>query len=227
MTSVIVDVDDTIIDTQRRIQAVWSHLLGGKIPLQAVQKLSTQQIFEKYASSDQKARVNELRKRFWDILLCSEKVGIELVKLDEPIPYAANALQKWSENCKVVYLTGRPETNRDLTLDQLKKFGFPTGNTQLVMYDLEDYARAKGASSGPTLAEARLRLLTVMSKQHKFARVVDDYPGYFTIYRQFNIPDRIGLLRSEKFSTQDYINEGGTRVVESWKQLEDDLPRLV
>jgi hypothetical protein len=227
LISVIVDVDDTIIDTQRRIQAIWSHLLGGKIPLQAVQKLNTQQIFAKYASSNQKARVNELRKRFWDILLCSEKVGIKLVKLDEPIPYAADILQKWSKNCKLVYLTGRPETNRDLTLEQLKKFGFPIDNTQLVMYDLEDYACAKGASAGPTLAEARLRLLTEMSKQHKFARVVDDYPGYFTLYRQFNIPDRIGLLRSEKFSTQNYIDEGATKVVESWKQLEDDLPRPI
>jgi hypothetical protein len=227
LISVIVDVDDTIIDTQRRIQAIWSHLLGGKIPLQAVQKLNTQQIFAKYASSNQKARVNELRKRFWDILLCSEKVGIKLVKLDEPIPYAADILQKWSKNCKLVYLTGRPETNRDLTLEQLKKFGFPIDNTQLVMYDLEDYACAKGASVGPTLAEARLRLLTEMSKQHKFARVVDDYPGYFTLYRQFNIPDRIGLLRSEKFSTQNYIDEGATKVVESWKQLEDDLPRPI
>jgi len=216
-----------LIDTERRIQGVWSQILGREVPLQAVQTLSSQQIFEKYASTGQKGRVSELRKRFWDILLCSEEVGIELLKLEEPIPFAANTLQTWSKRCMLVYLTGRPETTRDLTLGKLKEYGFPTDDIQLVMYHLEDYARARGASSGPTLVEARSRLFSSVSKQHDVVRVVDDYPGYFTIYRQFEITERIGLLRSKRFSPQDYINQGATRVVKSWKQLEDDLPKPI
>ncbi len=227
MISAMVDVDDTLIDTERRIQGVWHQILGCEIPLQAVQNLSSQQIFERYASSSKKAHMSELRKRFWDILLCSEEVGIELLKLDEPVPFAANALQKWSKQCMLVYLTGRPETTRDLTLGKLKEFGFPTDNIQLVMYKLADYARARGASAGPTLVEARSRLFSSVSKQHDVVRVVDDYPGYFTIYRQFEIPERIGLLRSKRFSPQDYINQGATRVVESWRKLKDDLPKPI
>ena len=221
----MVDVDDTLINTDRRMQGVWRQVLGREIPLKAVETLGLGQIFEKFASSDQKAHVNELRKRFWDILLCSEEVGIELLKLDEPVPFAADALQTWSKQCLLVYLTGRPKTTRDLTLGELKKFGFPTDNIQLAMFNLEDYARARGeTSSGPTLVEAKSRLFSSISKQHDVVRVVDDYPGYFAIYREFGVPDRIGLLRPKRYSPQDYIDQGATRVVESWKQLQDDPP---
>lgn len=226
MISVVIDVDDTLIDTERRIQAVWHQILGREIPIQAIESLNSRQIFEKFALLDEKARISELRKRFWDILLCSEQIGIELLKLHEPIPFAANILQTWKKHCKLVYLTGRPETTRDLTLGELKKFGFPNENIQLTMFTLEDFARVRGENpSGPTLVEAKFRLFSSISKKHNVVRVVDDYPGYFTVYRQFNVPERIGLLRPKRYSQQDYINQGATRVIESWKQLKDDLPK--
>jgi len=228
MISVVVDVDDTLISTQRREQGVWRQVLGREIPMQAVETLGLAQIFEKFASSDQKTHANELREKFWDISLCLGNVGIELAELDEPVPFAAEVLQTWSKHCQLVYLTGRTENTRDLTLDHLRKFGFPTDNIQLVMFNLEDYARARGLDpSGPTQVEAKSRLFSSISKQHDVVRVVDDYPGYFTIYRQFGVPERIGLLRPKRYSLQDYIDRGATRVVESWKQLKDDLPKPI
>ena len=228
MISVVVDVDDTLISTQRREQGVWRQVLGREIPMQAVETLGLAQIFEKFASSDQKACANELREKFWDISLCLGSVGIELAELDEPVPFAAEVLQTWSKHCQLVYLSGRTENTRDLTLDHLRKFGFPTDNIQLVMFNLEDYARARGLNaSGPTQVEAKSRLFSSISKQHDVVRVVDDYPGYFTIYRQFGVPERIGLLRPKRYSPQDYIDRGATRVVESWKQLKDDLPKPI
>jgi len=226
MVSVVVDVDDTLINTERRMQGVWRQVLGREIPMQAVETLGLGQIFEKFASLDQKARVNGLRKRFWDVLLCLEEIGMELLKLDEPIPFAADVLQIWSKECTLVYLTGRPETTRDLTLGELKKFGFPTDNVQLTMFNLEDYARARGENpSGVTLVEAKSRLFSSISKQHDVVRVVDDYPRYFTVYRQFGVPERIGLLRPKRYSRQDYFDQGATRVVKSWKQLKYDEPK--
>jgi hypothetical protein len=228
MISVVVDVDDTLINTQRREQGVWHQVLGRQIPMEAVETLGLAQIFEKFASSDQKAHANELRKRFWDILLCLENIGVELAELDKPIAFAAEVLQRWSKNCQIVYLTGRTENTRDLTLDQLRKFGFPTDNIQLAMFNLEDYARARGlSSSGPTLVEVKSRLFSSISKQLDVVRVVDDYPGYFAVYKQFGVPERIGLLRPKRYSPQDYIDRGATRVVESWKQLKDDLPKPI
>ena len=70
MISVVVDVDDTLINTERRMQGVWRELLGREVPMEAMETFGLVQIFEKFASSDQKARANELRKRFWDISLC-------------------------------------------------------------------------------------------------------------------------------------------------------------
>jgi len=79
--------------------------------------------------------------------------------------------------------------------------------------------------SGVTLIEAKSRLFSSISKQYDVVRVVDDYPGYFTVYRQFGVPERIGFLYPKKYSLQQYIDRGATRVVESWKQLKDDVPK--
>ncbi len=224
MISVVVDVDDTLIDTTRRTQAVWHEILNRDVPLKAVRTLNALQIFEKFASSDQRARVNEIQRRFWDIILCIEKMGLNLIKLEEPVPFAAETLQAWSKQCMLVYLTGRPETTRDSTLQHLAAFGLPTDNVELVMYRIGDYARSRGESTGPTLVEARHRLFSSICKRHNIARVVDDYPGYFTIYKKFKVPERIGLRRSNLFSRQDYLNRGATKVVKSWKQLRNDPP---
>jgi len=226
--SVVVDVDDTLICTDRRMQSVWREVLGRDIPLEAVETLGLEQIFLKYASQEQKARVNEFQRRFWDVVLCLEEVGVESLKLHDPFPSAAEVLQKWNRQCVLVYLTGRTENMRELTLNELKKLNFPIDNTQLVMFNLDDYARARGENpSGPTLVDAKFRLFSSIAKEHHIVRVVDDYPGYFPIYTQFNIPDRIGFLRPKKHSQQHYVERGATRVVESWNQLKDDMPRAL
>lgn len=228
LAGIVVDIDDTLINTEPRMHAVWQELLGPKIPMQAVKTLSMEQIFMKFASAEQKTRAGEFQRRFWDIILCLEEVGTELLRLDKPIPFAASSLQNWSKQCKLVYLTGRTENTRDLTINELEKFGFPTENTQLVMFNLEDYVRTRGENpSGPTLVDVKARLFSPIAKQHNVIRVVDDYPSYFPSYKQFNVPDRIGLRHSKRYTPQQYIDKGATRVIESWRQLQNDPPKPV
>jgi hypothetical protein len=217
MIGVVVDIDDTLINTQKRARSVWSMVLGREIPLEAVETLSSRQVLEKFASSDR-----ESWKRFWRVLLCLEEPGIDMLRLDTPVPFAAGILQKWNKQCTLVYLTGRPENTRELTLNQLEKFGFPTDGAQLLMFDPEDWSDFVSVAS---LVGARSRVFSFISKQHDIARVVDDYPTFFNVYRQFDVPDRIGLLRPKRFSPQDYLSQGATRVVESWSQLSDDPPK--
>jgi hypothetical protein len=227
MISVVVDVDDTLVSTDRSTQEAWRETLKCEVPSDAVETLPLEQVFMKFASAEQKARADELARRFWDISLGLEEAEVDLFRLHEPIPFSAEILQTWANHCELVYLTGRPETMRDLTFSELKKFGFPTNNTQLVMFRLEDFARVRGMDpSGPTLGDARSKLFSAVSKDHNIVRVVDDYPGYFPVYRQFNITDRIGLLRP-KYSSQQYFDKDATRVMASWLQLQNDLPKTV
>lgn len=217
MIGVVVDIDDTIINTQRRVQRVWSLILDHEIPQKIVEALSSRQILERFAASDR-----EKWNRFWNILLCSDEAGIGFLKLDEAIPFAADVLQKWSRQSEIVYLTGRPDSSRQLTLGELKRFGFPIDDTELMMFDPEDWENFTSVGS---LVGARQRVFSHILEKHDVVKVVDDYPAFFNVYRQFNVPDRIGLLRPKRFSQQDYLSQGATRVVESWSQLLNELPR--
>ena len=226
MTSIVVDIDDTLVNTDRRMQAVWRLVLDCEVPLEAIETLSLEQIFIKFASSEQKQRASEFQRRFWDIVLCLDEAGVDSLHLHEPFPFAAEVLWQWSRHSTLVYLTGRTENMRQITLNELRKFGFPTENTELVMFSLVDFARARGVDpSGPTLVDVKARLLSAICKMHNVVRVVDDYPGYFPAYKQLNVPDRIGLLRSRRYTPQDYINRGASRVIQNWKALENDLPK--
>jgi len=207
------------------MQAVWRLVLGCEVPLEAVETLSLEQVFMKFASSEQKLRASEFQKRFWDVVLCLDEAGSESVWLNEAIPFAADVVQQWSKHSELVYLTGRTENARQITLGELRKFGFPTEGIELVMFSLGDFARARGVDpSGSTLVDARARRLSAICESHDVVRVVDDYPGYFPVYKQFNVPDRIGLLRSRRYKAQDYLDRGATRVVRNWMELENDLP---
>ena len=219
LVSVVVDIDDTLVDTRKRMQAILEHVLGRSVPLEDVGALNLRQIFEKHASEEQKARASELQRRFFGLLLCEDETGVELARLDETIPFAAEALRKWGERCTIVYLTGRPETTRDLTTATLEGFGLPTEGVEMAMVTIKDWR-------GGRVNEARKALLTSISERHDVVRVVDDFPGYFTIYQELEIPDRIGLRLSDKYEPEDFIEKGATRVVESWEQLIDDVPGM-
>lgn len=223
MNGVVVDIDDTLIDTGQRMHSIWSLLLDRKIPIEATETLSLEQIFAKFTSQEQKTRMKEFQKRFWNILLCLEEVGVKSLEFHKPIPLAADTLQRWSEEARIIYLTGRTENLRSRTLDEFKRFRFPTENTELVMFSPEDYARPKGENpSGPTLFDTRSRLFSAIHRSYNVVRVIDDYPGYFPIFKQYDIPDRIGYLRPKRYSLQHYLERGATRVVKSWKELFND-----
>ncbi len=225
MNSCVIDVDDTLIDTGQRMQEVWRLLLGRRIPIEAVETQSMEQIFMKFASQEQKSRIKEFQRRFWDILLGLEEIGVESFELHKPITFAAEVLQGWSKNSSIVYLTGRTENTRSITLDELKRFGFPTKNTKLVMFKPKDYARPKGEDpSGPTLIETKSKLCSDICKTSNVVRAIDDYPGYFPVFQRLEIPDRIGYLHSKKYKPQDYLDRGATRVIKTWKELRNETP---
>ncbi len=139
------------------------------------------------------------------------------------MPHAAEALRLWPERCGLVYLTGLPESMRDPTLDALRSFGFPTESVRLVMYNLEDWDSFLSVNPR-ALVEDRRRLFKSIVECDTVTRVVDDFPGYFRIYSEFDVPDRVGLLRSSRYTHQMFFDRGATRVVDSWRPLIHDEP---
>ena len=215
MDAIVVDIDDTLVDTERRRHSAWCRVLDRAIPLHEVESHGSREILRRYALSDRQAW-----KKYWMLTLCVDEGGADLLEFDKPVPNASEVLQGWSENYKLVYLTGRTENMRQLTLDQLKRFEFPTRGTDLEMFTLKDWMRF--FSSSASVIKVRSRIFSSILKRHSVIRVVDDYPGFFVAYRKHPVPDRVGLLRKKRFSHQDYLDNGATRVVEDWIQLLDN-----
>jgi len=208
--SVLVDIDDTLIDTDRRRYAAWRMVLDHEIEFQIVRRWSSRRILRDLAHGDEK-----VWRQLWEILLCWDRRGIEVLQLDEPIPFAQEVLEKWTTSFRIVYLTGRTSNMYDITLKELGNFGFPIVNTDLVMSpDLESYLNSP--------EELRRDLVTKIMKKVNVIVAVDDNPLWMTLYKEFNISQRIGLLRSERYSRGAYRD--ATRIIHGWKELRDENP---
>ncbi|NIV44852.1 hypothetical protein GWN49_08285 [Candidatus Bathyarchaeota archaeon] len=212
--AVVVDIDDTIVNTDRRRHAAWCRVLGRKIPLQEVESHGSREILRRYAFSSRK-----IWEKFWMLTLCVEESGGDLLELDKPIPHASETLNRWNQQHKLVYLTGRTENMRQLTVDELRRFGFPTREADLEMFALKDWIRF--FSSTASVLATRSKMFSSISEQYNILRVIDDNPRFFAAYRKAPVPDRVGLLRKKRFSPREYLENGATRVVESWEQLRE------
>jgi len=214
LLSYVIDIDDTLISTKKRTQGLWRHVLGSDVSVEEVELLTPLQIFEKYATQDQKPSMRELQREFTDTMLCRNEIGKELMKIDEPLPDAADVLNIWHRKYKINYVTGRLDTIRFETHSQLKSFGFPLKNTELIMFKEEDWAKGQ-------LSDAPRTLLERIIQKDEIIRVIDDFPGYFQVYQEYEIPERIGLIQSRIHTQRDFIERGATKVVKSWNELKD------
>jgi beta-phosphoglucomutase-like phosphatase (HAD superfamily) len=147
LSCVIVDIDDTVLDTSRRMQAIWREVLGREVPIEIIESMGLRQIFEAYATPHQLERVREHQTRFFRLLLCEEDLGFEFARLDEAIPYAAETINAWARDSHVVYLTGRTENTRNQTLEALRLHGFPSGDSDLFMVSAEDWSSGRAVEA--------------------------------------------------------------------------------
>lgn len=183
MEAFVVDIDDTLVDTERRRHSAWCRVLDREIPMEVTESSGSQEILRRYAFSDK-----DIWEKFWMTILCVEEDGADLLELDRPIPYATEVLRNWSENHKLIYLTGRTENMGQLTLDQLKKFKFPTKGADLEMLTLKTWTQF--FSSTASVIKTRERIFSSILKRYNVIRVVDDYPSFFAAYRKHLVPDR-------------------------------------
>ncbi len=212
MDAIVVDVDDTLVDTEHRRNAAWRRVLGREVPMKVTESSGSREILRRYAFSDRR-----IWEKFWLLVLCLEEGGADLLELDRPVPYASEVLRRWGASHKLIYITGRTENMRQLTLDELKRFGFPTKRTDLEMFTLKDWISF--FSSASSAIKTRSEIFSSILKRYNVARVVDDFPDFFDAYKKYHVPDKVGLLRKKRFKRQDYMANGATRVVEDWRQL--------
>jgi hypothetical protein len=117
----VVDIDDTLIDTDRRKWAAWCMVLNREIDFAVVKTSSSKEILTGLGCGS-----DALWKESWKILLCLDRRGIGLLRLDEPIQFAPEVMQELAETLGVVYSTGRTSNMHELTLVQVIPYLRPT-----------------------------------------------------------------------------------------------------
>jgi hypothetical protein len=204
--TVLIDIDDTLIDTNVRRHAIWRESIGLKVTLPEVESLNSKEILEKHLGNRK-----DLWIKFWRTLLCTEKSGEKYLELDQPMPHAVNVVCEWSKEVRIAYITGRTENMRKLTINELRKFGFPVDDDGLYMSNkLENFLEST--------MEMRRQLVHLAAAKRSISCVVDDYPRYFPVYATSKIPLRIGLLRAKRYKPSDY--KGASFVFKSWLELD-------
>ena len=184
--------------------------------IKEIRTLTPHEIFSKYASSEQVNRVDEYRSEYWNLILGIYEQPFKNPLMYQPIEYSVEVLTRWAKQNDLVYLTARPDNTRDFTLLQLVNFRFPLKNVELVMFPLEDFSQAQNGFNGPIFSEIRKNLVLKILEKHKIVVVIDDNATYFPIYMQCKIRDRIGLMRTEAYTIEDFMRFGVTRVIRSW-----------
>ena len=206
---IVVDIDETIIDTNLRKQAVFKLLLGKDITLNEIIEKGSWDIVKNCLRDK---RAYETWVRFWKIILCIESNGINFLHLDRPISKAPQILSKWAKKYVIVYLTNRTENMRNLTIKELRELGFPVKNSNLFMAkSFEEVIESP--------VESRKEVFSHIIEKYNVIAVIDDYPRFFSIYKSFRIPERIGLLKFPRFQEEDYIKRGANLVVKGWEDL--------
>ena len=206
---IVVDIDETIIDTNLRKQAVFKLLLKKDIPISEITKKGSWDIIKNHLG-DQCCR--ETWIKFWKIILCVESNGLNFLHLDRPIPQASQVLSEWAKKYAIVYLTNRTENMRGLTIKELRKLGFPIKNSNLFM--AKDFEEVMNSP-----VESRKEAFSRIIEKYDVIAVIDDYPRFFPIYKSFAVPERIGLLKFPRFREEDYIKKGANLVVKDWGEL--------
>jgi len=203
--AVVLDIDETIVDTSARRQAAWRIVLGLEIPLEELEMHGSSSIAKRYGGLNYQS----VYLKFWSILLCYEPEGFKLLKLDKPQPYAVEVVSSWSRRYRIIYLTGRTVNMESATAEELRFMGFPVDPGSLYMApDLKQYLENPEG--------VRRILLEEIIDRYDVEIIVDDNPIFFDIYRDLCIPTRIGILRP-RFKIDDY--RYASVIADNWRSL--------
>ena len=85
----------------------------------------------------------------------------------------------------------------NLTLDELNRFDFPIAGIDLMMLNIKDWKDY--FASKTTHKKLRACLFSSITKRYKIEKIIDDYPSYFTVYRQFKVSERVGYSAQNVF----------------------------
>jgi len=203
---ILVDIDDCIIDVSKRKAAIYSYLLNKKIKVNEVIGKRTSEFLREHVKED---LVEEYRVKFWEIALCLDEIGKKFLNLDRPVPYAKQVLKKLSKKYNIIYISNRIESMKDITIEELKKFDFPSPTS---VYHADDSTFLNSLQVG------RINVLSKLPKVKIFT-VIDDLPENYIHYKQLNVNYIIGFLKYIVLDKKKFYEMGANFVIESWKDF--------
>lgn len=200
--AIIVDIDNTILNNDRRKLEILNHRFHKQVTLDDVRKdfnLANVLVGDKE------------KEEFWRIFFSAE-----FLRFDEPVRFAAGVLSDLAKEYDIVYLTGRHDDKasgdsmRDATLDCLTKYGFPLKENAVYFKDKRDTPDASFKTS-------KIQSLT---NERNVAFAVGDHPDDIRLYASFKvfpIAIRTVYFKDSKFADASIA----PLILDDWAEVED------
>ena len=206
ITTIIVDIDNTILNNDRRKQEILRQRLNKEVTLATIR---TDYNLDRILVDEKE------RREFWQIFFSDE-----FLKFDEPIDNAARVLTELVKNHHLIYLTGRHDDQRtgdsmkEGTLGSLKKFGFPLdGYVDIYFKDKRDT---------PDVEFKREKIQSLLD-QRQLDVGIGDTPDDVALYRTFKIIPI--ALRTSYFEKESQFQINGVKplLLNNWTEIQEAI----
>jgi len=191
--AIIVDIDGTICDSRARMSESIREILGKYIPPEKVQ----------YTVEANVSNVTkEEKRRIWKVFLSSRYISY-----DKPIPYSQELMKYFSSRgYSIFYLSSRPISMFDETMQWLKEYGYPEGTLIL----------RRGFEKDITFKEKEVHQITIY---YQVDYGLGDTPNDIIVYNKFEI---CSIAITTFYSKQKLLESGAKIIVSSWKEILDN-----
>ncbi|MCD6515488.1 MAG: HAD family hydrolase [Candidatus Odinarchaeota archaeon] len=195
--AIIIDLDGTIANNEKRLLMSIKDVIGHEISL----------IRRSYDIIKEVSDNPRIRSKIYDIFLSPK-----YVPMDEPIPNSKEVINRIHKDMglKVIYVTGRPEKMRRITIKWLKLHGYPIGELYMKKRKYEKEF------------DFKKRVFSELKMEFDIVAVIGDTSNDVAAAKANRI---ISIAITTNFSRNEL--DSADFIVDDWLEIEDIIKNLL
>lgn len=195
--AIIIDLDGTVANNEKRLLRSIKDVIGHEISL----------IIKSYDVIKEVSYNPRIRSKIYDIFLSPK-----YVLMDDPIPNSKEVINRIRKNMglEIIYVTGRPESMRRITIKWLKLHGYPISELYMKKRKYEKEFNFKK------------RIFSELKMKFDIVAVIGDTPNDVAAAKANRI---ISIAITTNFSRNEL--DSADFIVDDWLEIEDIIKKLL